>query len=74
MSGHCQSDARTNQEVAMKVEEGLHLSREQGIHPAIVYMEQVGVPRVVVLRVLCSPRFFRQRDRRGAPRPGCQQT
>ncbi len=69
MSRYAKNDARTNQQVASKVEEGLRLSREQGIHPAILYMEQVGVPRVVVLRVLCSPTFLRQRDRRRTPRP-----
>jgi hypothetical protein len=68
------NDARINQQVALKVEEGLRLSHRQGIHPAIIYMEQAGVPRVVVLRVLCSPKFLRQRDRRRTPRPGRQHT
>lgn len=69
MNEHGKNDVRTNQQVATKVEEGLRLSRKQGIHPAILYMEQVGVPRVVMLRVLCSPKFLRQRDWRRTPRP-----
>ena len=73
MRKYGENDARTNQQLAMKVEEGLNISLGQGIHPAIVYMEQVGVPRVVLLRVLCSPQFLRQRDRRKTPRPKRQE-
>lgn len=63
------NDARTDAVTAGQVDEGLKLSARHGIHPALLFMEQVGVPRTVALRVLCSPQHFRQRDRRGTARP-----
>lgn len=62
------NDARTDFVTAGQVDEGLKLCTRYGIHPALLFMEQVGVPRQVALRVLCSPEHFRQRDRRRHPR------
>ena len=62
------NDARTDVVTASQVDEGLKLCARYGIHPALLFMEQVGVPRPVALRVLCSPHHFRQRDRRRTPR------
>jgi len=62
-------DARTDAETAGRVNEGLKLCARYGLHPALLFMEEVGVPRPVALRVLCSPHHFRQRDRRSTPRP-----
>jgi hypothetical protein len=66
------NDARTDVVTAGQVNEGLKLCARYGIHPALLFMEQVGVPRTVALRVLCSPDHFRQRDRRRTPRPARQ--
>ena len=63
------NDARTDVVTAGWVDEGLKLCACYGIHPALLFMEQVGIPRTVALRVLCSPHHFRQRDRRRTPRP-----
>ena len=62
-------EARTDTITAGQVDEGLKLCARYGVHPALLFMEQVGVPRQVALRVLCSPQHFRQRDRRRTPRP-----
>lgn len=69
MVEHSSNDARTDVVTAGRVEEGLKLSARYGLHPALLFMEQVGVPRPVALRVLCSPDHYRQRDRRRLPRP-----
>lgn len=69
MAEQSRNDARTDLTTANQVDEGLKLSSRYGIHPALLFMEQVGVPRQVALRVLCSPEHFRQRDRRRQPRP-----
>lgn len=61
------NDVRTDGVTAGQVDEGLKLCARHGLHPALLFMEQVGVPRTVALRVLCSPKHFRQRDRRKAP-------
>lgn len=63
------NDARTDKVTAGQVDEGLKLCARYGVHPALLFMEQVGVPRPVALRVLCSPEHYRQRDRRRKPRP-----
>ncbi|MFC0251874.1 hypothetical protein ACFFJK_08240 [Massilia consociata] len=63
------NDARRDVATANYVDEGVKLCRRYGLHPALLFMEQVGVPRPVALRVLCSPSHFRQHDRRRAPRP-----
>lgn len=69
MAEQRRNDARTDFVTAQQVDEGLKLCSRYGVHPALLFMEQVGVPRPVALRVLCSPHHFRQRDRRRAPRP-----
>lgn len=69
MAEQSRNDARTDVVMAGRVDEGLKLSSRYGVHPALLFMEQVGVPRMVALRVLCSPDHFRQRDRRKSARP-----
>lgn len=68
MAEQTRNDARTDGATAHFVDEGLTLCTRYGLHPALLFMEQVGVPRTVALRVLCSPDHYRQRDRRRAPR------
>jgi hypothetical protein len=63
------NDVRTDMVMATQVEAGLALSVHHGIHPALQFMAQAGVPRAVALRVLCSPRYYRRRDRRSVVRP-----
>jgi len=70
MAEQNRDDARTDVTTAGFVEEGLKLCKRYGLHPAMLFMEQVGVPRPVALRVLCSPDHYRQRDRRRVPRLG----
>ena len=70
MAEQRRNDARTDVQMARQVDEGLKLCARYGLHPALLFMEQVGIPRQVALRVLCSPQHFRQRDRRRHPRPG----
>jgi len=69
MAEPSKNDARTDLATARRVDEALFLSRQQGIDPALRFMEQVGVPRTVALRVLCSPEHFRKQDRRRMTRP-----
>jgi len=69
MAEQSRNDARSDLVTAGQVDEGLKLCARYGVHPALLFMEQVGVPRRVALRVLCSPEHFRQRDRRRQPRP-----
>jgi len=69
MAEQSKDDARTDVTTANFVDEGLKLCNRYGLHPALLFMEQVGVPRPVALRVLCSPDHFRKRDRRRLPRP-----
>lgn len=56
-------DTRTDSATALLVERGLTLCARQGVDPALRFMETVGVPRAVALRVLCSPKYVRH----GAP-------
>jgi hypothetical protein len=56
------NDVRTDVMTAKSVEEGLKRCRRDGVHPALLFMEQAGVPRSVALRVLCSPEYFRKQD------------
>jgi len=63
------NDVRKDRLTAARVDAGLHICSEQGLHPALQYLEQAGVPRPVALRVLCSPDHFRQRERRKSARP-----
>lgn len=69
MAEPSKNDARTDLATARRVDEALSLSMQQGIDPALRFMEQVGVPRAVALRVLCSPEHFRKQDRRRSARP-----
>lgn len=69
MAEPSKNDARTDLMTARRVDEALNLSMQQGIDPALRFMEQVGVPRAVALRVLCSPEHFRKQDRRRSTRP-----
>ena len=62
-------DVRSDQGTAVQVDEGLHLCVRHGLDPALQFLEGVGVPREVALRVLCSPDHFRKRQRRKSPRP-----
>lgn len=68
MAEQSEKDARTDLITADKVSEGIEVCTQHGVHPALVHMEDAGVPRHVALRVLCSPRHFRTRDRRRASR------
>lgn len=63
------NDVRTDLMTAKSVEEGLKRCTRDGIHPALLFMEQAGVPRSVALRVLCSPEYFRKQDRRATVAP-----
>ncbi|OON63601.1 hypothetical protein B0920_09635 [Massilia sp. KIM] len=64
MSEQSRNDARSDVSTAGRVEQGLAVCARHGLDPALTYMEQAGVPRDVALRVLCSPRYYRQADRR----------
>jgi hypothetical protein len=64
MTEHGSNDARIDRATANKVNEGLLVCMQQGVNPALFFMEQAGVPRHVALRVLCSPHHFRKRERR----------
>jgi len=68
MAEQNRDDARTDVTTAGFVDEGLKLCKRYGLHPAMLFMEEVGVPRPVALRVLCSPDHYRLRDRRRVPR------
>lgn len=63
------NDVRKDRVMAARVDAGLHICSEHGLHPALQFLEQVGVPRPVALRVLCSPELYRQRERRKSVRP-----
>lgn len=56
--------ARIDRVTAVKVEQGLQISFAEGLDPALQFFERTGVARTVALRVLCSPQYFRYRDRR----------
>lgn len=60
MAEQIHDDARTDRTTAYFVEQGLKLCGRQGVHPALLFMEQAGVPGPVALRVLCSPDHFRK--------------
>lgn len=62
MDARKEHDVRTDVMTAQSVEEGLRRCRRDGVHPALLFMEQAGVPRSVALRVLCSPAYFRKQD------------
>lgn len=64
------NDLRADLATAVRVDQGLRIYFQQGLHPAMTFFEEAGVPRAVALRALCSPEHFRQRDRRRSARPG----
>lgn len=74
MDEQSKDDARTDVTTANFVEEGLKLCNRYGLHPALLFMEEVGVPRPVALRVLCSPNHYRKQDRRRMPRSARSRT
>lgn len=69
MASQSKNDIRTDTETARHVDAGIRLCSEQGLDPALQFLEQGGVPRAVALRVLASPHHFRQQERRRLPRP-----
>jgi len=71
MREQSRNDIRTDRATASRVDEALALCARQGIHPALLLMEQTGVPRPVAIRVLCSPDYLRKQERRKAARPVC---
>jgi hypothetical protein len=60
--------SRADATTAARVEDALKIVREDGIHPALEFMQQAGIPREVALRVLCAPQFHRHGERRRNPR------
>ena len=68
MSGSAHVDPRTNAYLVARVDDALKLLKTDGLSPALEFMQLVGVPRTVALRVLCSPAQQRTRDRRRSPR------
>lgn len=62
MAEQIRTDARTDFTTAYYVDRGLRLSAQHGVYPAMLFMEGAGVPRPVVLRVLCSPKYFRKEN------------
>lgn len=69
MVSQSKNDIRIDTETARQVDAGIRLCSEQGLHPALQFLEEGGVPRSVALRVLASPDHFRQQERRRLPRP-----
>lgn len=59
----CEYAARRDNATEQNVEAGIQLAVREGVNPALDFMERVGVPRPVALRVLCGPKFKRQRLR-----------
>lgn len=49
--------ARRDNITEQNFEAGLHLAVREGVNPALDFMERVGIPRPVALRVLCGPKF-----------------
>ncbi|MGJ9419708.1 hypothetical protein ACHAC9_18435 [Massilia sp. CMS3.1] len=68
MSGSANVDPRANAYLAARVNDALKLLQTDGLSPALEFMQLVGVPRKVALRVLCSPSQQRSHDRRRTPR------
>jgi hypothetical protein len=68
MPGSGTTDPRANAYLAARVDDALKMLQTDGMSPALEFMQLVGVPRMVALRVLCSPAQQRTRDRRRAPR------
>ena len=70
MSRSGSTDPRANAYLAARVDDALNMLRTEGLSPALEFMQLVGVPRTVALRVLSSPSHHRTRDRRRMPRQG----
>ena len=68
MSGSGNTDPRANAYLAARVDDALKMLRTDGMSPALEFMQLIGVPRSVALRVLCSPAQQRAHDRRRKPR------
>jgi hypothetical protein len=68
MARNGNSDPRANAYLAARVDDALKMLKTDGMSPALEFMQLVGVPRTVALRVLCSPDQQRTRDRRRAAR------
>ncbi len=68
MSGSGNTDPRTNAYLAARVDDALKMLMTEGMSPALEFMQLIGVPRRVALRVLCSPSQQRRHDRRRTPR------
>lgn len=60
--------SRADATTAARVDDALKIVEADGIHPALEYMQQAGVPRDIALRVLCAPHFHRNGERRRNPR------
>ncbi|HEX8604068.1 MAG TPA: hypothetical protein VF774_15585 [Pseudoduganella sp.] len=60
--------SRADTTTAARVEDALKMVEADGIHPALEFMQQAGVPREIALRVLCAPQFHRHGERRREPR------
>jgi hypothetical protein len=61
--------SRADVTTAAHVDDALKIVEADGIHPALEFMVEVGVPRDIALRVLCAPNFHRHGDeRRRGPR------
>ena len=73
MSGSSKVDPRANAYLAARVDDALKLVKTDGMSSALEFMQLVGVPRKVALRVLCSPDQQRSRDRRRVARQSVSQ-
>lgn len=60
--------SRADEQTAARVEDALKIVQQGGIHPALEFMQEAGIPREVALRVLCAPQFQRHSERRRTPR------
>jgi hypothetical protein len=54
--------------MAAHVDEALRLWRTDGVYPAFEFMQLVGVPKTVAMRLLRSPGQHRKTDRRRTSR------
>lgn len=57
-------DPRRNTSMAKYIDEALQLVNYEGMGQALTFMETVGVPRQVAVRVLGSPVYSRSKERR----------
>ena len=64
MSRRDSSDPRQDRSLSCVVDAGLRIVQAEGVGPAIDFMENHGVPRPIIFRVLASPRHVRARERR----------